>query len=331
MESFLLAGDIGGTKTTLAIVDPKKGPRSYLAKATYPSGNYSTFADLLDEFLKGDILNLTRASFGVAGPIFEGKVQMSNLPWHIDESQISEKLKIPVQLLNDIIAIAHAVPILNSDDLETLSFGKTVDHDPIAVIAPGTGLGEAYLHWNGTGYIFCPSEGGHVDFAPINKIQVELLQYMQDRFEHVSYERVCSGPGLFNLYTFLRDSGEYPEPEWLREQILAVADPTPVITQAALEGRAEIAMASLKLFVSILGNEAGNLALKVLARGGVYLGGGIPPRIISFLKDDLFMDSFVHKGRFSSLLENIPVYIIHNPEAALIGASYNGIMQEKNN
>jgi len=325
MESFILAGDIGGTKTTLAIIDPIKGPRTFIVKETLPSSNYPTLDALLDVFLEGKNFSLSRACFGIAGPIFEGSVQMPNLPWLIKESTLSEKLKISVHLINDLEAIATSVPILEKDDLETLSSGKSARHGSLAVIAPGTGLGEAYLHWNGTDYQSYPSEGGHVDFAPTNQMQFELMTYLQDRFGHVSYERVCSGPGLINLYAFFKESGKYPEPDWLRAQISKIDNPAPIISQAALEGKAEIAVATLDLFVSILGREAGNLALNVLATGGVYLGGGIPPRIIPFLKKELFMDSFKNKGRFSTMLANIPVYIICNPDAALVGAAYYGL------
>ena len=325
MESFILAGDIGGTKTTLAIFDPIKGPRTFIAKETLPSGNCPTFEALLDVFLEGKNFPLSRACFGIAGPIFEGSVQMPNLNWLIDESTLSEKLKIPVHLINDLEAIATSVPILEKDDLETLSSGKAARRGSLAVIAPGTGLGEAHLHWNGAGYQSYPSEGGHVDFAPTNQMQFELMTTLQDRFGHVSYERVCSGPGLLNIYAFFKESGKYLEPEWLREQISRVKNPAPIISQAAMEGKAEIAVETLDLFVSILGREAGNLALKVLATGGVYLGGGIPPRIIPLLKKELFLDSFKNKGRFSTMLANIPVYIICNPDAALVGAAYHDL------
>jgi glucokinase len=246
---------------------------------------------------------------------------MPNLPWLIEESTLSEKLNIPVHLINDLEAIANSVPILEKDDLETLSSGKSTRFGSLAVIAPGTGLGEAHLHWNGTGYQSYPSEGGHVDFAPINQMQFELMTYLQDRIGHVSYERVCSGPGFLNLYAFFKEKGKYPEPEWLRSQICKAENSAPIISQAAFEGKVEIAVATLDLLVSILGREAGNLALKVLATGGVYMGGGIPPRILPFLKKDIFMNSFKDKGRFSTMLANIPVYVIRNPDAALMGAA----------
>jgi len=244
------------------------------------------------------------------------------LPWFIRESDLSNHLNIPVYLLNDLEALANSVLILEKEDLEVLSSGKPVERSSLAVIAPGTGLGEAHLHWVGTNYRSFASEGGHVDFAPTNQIEFELMLYLKEHIGHVSYERVCSGPGLVNLYNFFKDSGKYEEPEWLGKQIATMVNSAPVISQAALENKAEIAVATLNLFTSILGREAGNLALKELATGGVYLGGGIPPRILPFLKKDVFLNSFKDKGRFSALLANIPVYVIRNPDAALIGAAY---------
>jgi glucokinase len=326
LKSFVLAGDIGGTKTTLAIIDPIKGHKNFIVKQTLPSSNSPTFDALLDEFLIANDFPISRACFGVAGPIFEGNVQMLNLPWLIKESTLTKKLKIPVHLINDLEAIATSVPILEKEDLETLSKGKLTKQGSLAVIAPGTGLGEAHLHWNETSFHSYPSEGGHVDFAPTTPMQFELLTFLQEQFGHVSYERVCSGPGLLNIYAFFKKSGKYPEPEWLGEQISKDKNPAPIISKAALEGKAEIAVATLDVFVSILGREASNLALKVLATGGVYLGGGIPPRIIPFLKKDLFMESFINKGRLSSMLTNIPVHIICNPDAALMGAATHALM-----
>jgi len=325
MDSFILAGDIGGTKTTLAIIDPVKGPRTFIVKKTFPSGDYPSFETLLDKFLKGENYSFSRACFGIAGPIFDGSVQMLNLAWLIKESTLSKKLKIPVYLINDLEAIASSVPILEKDDLETLSPGKSIRYGSLAVIAPGTGLGEAHLHWNGTSYQSYPSEGGHVDFAPTNQMQIELLTFLQNRIEHISYERVCSGPGILNIYIFFKESGKFPEPDWLHEQISKVDNPAPIISQAALENKAEIAIATLDLFTTILGSEAGNLALKVLATGGVYLGGGIPPKIIPFLRKKSFMDSFINKGRLTTMLMNTPVHIICNPDAALVGAAYHGL------
>jgi glucokinase len=323
--SIQLAGDVGGTKTALAIIDSELGPRNFLEKAIYPSADYPSLDALVAKFLKGKKWQLARASIDVAGPVVNGRCQTTNLPWVIEEKSLSKELGIPVRLVNDLDAIAYAIPLLEAGDLETLNPGVPVKHGALAVVAPGTGLGEAFLEWNGTDYRPYPSEGGHTDFAPSGQMQLKLLIYLMDRFGHVSYERICSGIGLPNLYAFFKDNGICSEPDWLREQIAAAPDPAPVISQAALDDKAEIAVATLDLFVSILGSEAGNLALKVLATGGIYLGGGIPPRIIPFLKKAEFFHSVQNKGRFSSLLANIPIHIILNPEAALIGAARHGL------
>jgi glucokinase len=228
----------------------------------------------------------------VAGPVVAGRATITNLPWVVDEEQLQAALNLSfVHLLNDLEAIAHAVPFLEPADLHTLNEGQPAPGGTIAVIAPGTGLGEAFLTWDGSRYCPHASEGGHTDFGPVNPLEVELLRYLQDRFEHVSYERICSGLGLPNIYAFLKDSGYADEPAWLAEELTAADDPTPVIVNAALhpayggderEG-SELCVATLNTFVSILGAEAGNLALKVLASGGVYLGGGIPRRILPAL------------------------------------------------
>jgi len=230
-------------------------------------------------------------------------------------------------LLNDLAAIAHAVPFLEPADLHTLNEGQPVPGGAIAVIAPGTGLGEAFLTWDGARYRPHASEGGHTDFAPNNPFEVELLRTLQDRFEHVGYERVCSGRGLPNIYAYLKDSGYAEEPAWLTEQLASTDDPTPVIVNAALDGErpCELCVATLNAFVSILGAEAGNLALKVLAGGGVYLGGGIPPRILPALEDEQFMKAFRHKGRMSDFLARVPMRVILNPKVALVGAACHGL------
>ena len=324
-NQFILAGDIGGTKTTLAIFHPEAGPHRPVDKTTFPSRSYPSLQALIEEFLKGKQYQFGKAVFGVAGPVVDGQARVTNLSWTPDIQTLREALGVPVSLLNDLEAIAHALPFLESKDLETLNPGRPVQHAPLAVIAPGTGLGEAFLLWSGTSYVPYPSEGGHADFAPTTTTELELLAYLLPRFGHVSYEQVCSGRGLPNLYAFLKDSGLFQEPGWLHEELDLADDPTSVIVQSALEGKAEICTAALEQFVSILGSEAGNLALKVLATGGVYLGGGIPPRILPFLRSSTFIQSFNRKGRFSGLLSNIPVHVICNPEVALIGAACHGL------
>ena len=325
MGSVHLAGDIGGTKTTLAVIDTDSGPRVFLDKATFPSRDYPSLEAIVKLFLKGEKWIPSQASFGVAGPVIEGQVQATNLPWFLDQAVLSKELGMPVRLLNDLTATAHSVPFLKEADLVTLNPGKPVNHGSLAVIAPGTGLGEGYLNWDGRRYRAFPSEGGHVDFAPTDPLQMRLLAYLQARFGHISYERVCSGSGLPNIYAFMKEEGPAAEPAWLHDQLIQDADPSPIITKAALEGTAEIAIATLDLFSTVLAAEAGNLALKILADGGIYLGGGMPPRMIPFLQKDSFLKSFQNKGRFAALLENIPVHVILNTETALIGAARHGL------
>lgn len=324
-DQFLLAGDIGGTKTRLAIYHPKDGPRHPLAEATFPSADFLSLEALVAEFLRDRGWSIYRASFGIPGPVVDGRVQVTNLPWVVDERALSAELGAPVTLLNDLAAIAQGIPFLEARDLVTLNTGTPAPDGAIAVIAPGTGLGEAFLIWNGDSYVPCASEGGHTDFGPITQTELELLSYLMSRHEHVSYERVCSGIGLPSIYEFLRDTGRYPEPGWLKTELSQAKDPTPVISQAAVTGKVEICVETLKMFVSILGSEAGNLALKVLATGGVYLGGGIPAHILSFLTDAHFMRAFTAKGRFSEMLARVPVHVIRNPEAGLFGAACHGL------
>jgi glucokinase len=271
-------------------------------------------------------VKIERASFGVAGPVVAGRARITNLPWTMGERQLEEVLNLSsVKLLNDLAAIAYAAPSLKSSDLHTLNRGEPAPGGTLAVIAPGTGLGESFLTWDGVRFRPVPSEGGHASFAPVDALQLELLRYLQQRFEHVSFERVCSGKGLPNIYAFLRDSGHADEPEWLAARLAEADDPNPIFTEAALSGKCQLCVATMDTFVSILGAEAGNLALKVLATGGVYLGGGIPRRILPLLKEERFMQSFADKGRFAALLSRVPVHVILHPKAALFGAACYGL------
>jgi glucokinase len=268
---MLLAGDIGGTKTKLAVFSREGGWRTPIAEETFPSANYTGLEELVRVFLEKHDFKIERAGFGVAGPVVEGAATITNLPWVIEEHQLRQELNIPsVSLLNDLEAIAHAIPFLEARDLHTINAGQPVPHGALAVIAPGTGLGEAYLTWNGTSYQAHNSEGGHADFAPTSFFELELLRYVMQRFPHVSYERVCSGKGIPNIYAYLKDSGYAQEPPWLAERLAASSDPTPIIINAALDPDlpCQLCVATLNTFVAILGAEAGNLVLKVLATGG---------------------------------------------------------------
>lgn len=323
---LFLAGDIGGTKTALALFSVEQGLRKPMAEAVFPNRRYASFEEVVKEFLADKDMPVAHASLGVAGPVINERAQLTNLPWVVDARVLSHSLGgVPVRLLNDLVAIAHAIPFLDASDLVTLNGGIAEQHGPLAVIAPGTGLGEAFLIWDGKRYLPVPSEGGHVDFAPTNSTELEMLAFLQPRLGHVSYEQVCSGKGLPNLYAFLKETGRLTEPDWLSAQLAATKDPTPVIVQAAIENKAEICVHALELFVSILGSETGNLALKVLAAGGVYLSGGIPPRILPLLKQKAFLASFTNKGRFSNWLSNVPVHVVTHPATALFGAACHGL------
>jgi glucokinase len=325
---MLLAGDIGGTKTVLAFFSEEEGAHRPLVEETYPSANYASLEAIVAEFAGSHRRQIQGACFGVAGPVHEGRVQVTNLPWLVDSGALSRTLGgAPVTLLNDLEAVAGAIPILEADDLATLQAGEPVPRGPIAVIAPGTGLGEAFLVWDGRRYHAYPSEGGHTDFAPTDATQIQLLQFLMTKYERVSYERVCSGIGVPNVYNGLRKMGvARPNPAVAR-QVAEARDPTPAIFNAALSGACELCLETLQLFVTVLAAEAGNLALKVLATGGVYLGGGIPPRILAHLQSGAFTRSFSHKGRFSAMLSRMPVHVILQPKTALFGAAYRAITQ----
>lgn len=324
---MLLAGDIGGTKTNLAVYAGESGLTAPLAESTFPSRRYDSLEALIEDFREHTQLPFQSAVFGVAGPVVEGKATVTNLPWRMEEKGLKAALGVrKVKLLNDLESIANAVPSLEAKDLHTLREGIPAERAPLAVVAPGTGLGEAFLTWERKRYKAHPSEGGHASFAPVDDEQMEMLAFLRKKIGHVSYERVCSGLGIPNLYAFYKETGRYEEPAWLAEQLAAVADPTPVIVDTALS-RPECAICrcTLEMFVSILGSEAGNMALKVLATGGVYLGGGIPPRILPVLEEGRFLAAFTAKGRFAGLLQNVPVHVILNPKAALLGAASYGL------
>ncbi len=326
-EDLHLAADIGGTKTVLALFTARSGPHNPISESRFASKDYNSLAQIIFDYLDGSEWSIQSATFGVAGPVHGHKVQVTNLPWLVDARKLSDELNgIPIFLLNDLEAIANSIPTLVADDLASIKPGKRNSKGPVAVIAPGTGLGEAYLFWDGRHYRPIPSEGGHTDFAPATSLELELLAYLQPRYDHVSYERVCSGLGIQNLYAFLRDTKKYGEPDWLRDELGETKDLTPVIFNYALEERVEICQATLGLFLSILGSEAGNLVLQVMATGGVYLAGGIPPRIIPQLRGRRFLDAFTRKGRLSNVLMNVPIDVITNPKAALFGAANHALL-----
>jgi glucokinase len=325
--SMLLAGDIGGTKSRLAIFADGGSPREPLAEELLPSERFGGIEALIREFLKRSGLSAERACLAVAGPVIDGRATVTNLPWIADAEQIRRTFGFrSVRLLNDLAATARAVPLLEPAELHTLAPGEPASGGAIALIAPGTGLGEAFLTWDGARYREHASEGGHADFAPGSPLEIELLRELRKESDYVSYEAICSGPGLGRLYRFLRCEGA-EEPSWLTARLSEAADPAPIIVEAALAGTADLCVRTVRLFVSILGAEAGNLALKTLAAGGVYLGGGIVPRIIPFLEEEEFLAAFRRKARMADLLFRMPVHVILDPRAALIGAADRGLAE----
>jgi len=322
----LLAGDVGATKTILGIYAADKGPRQPLAEATFFSSRYPSLAALAGAFLLEAKLAVADACFGVAGPVVNGQATISNLPWRVDQAELKKELGLKsVVLINDVEATALGVPLLNAPELHCLNKGEEIQGGAKAVIAPGTGLGEAFLTWEGARFQAHASEGGQTDFAPTNALEDDLLQHLRDEYGQVSYERVCSGMAIPHLYAYLRESGYAEEPDWLAQQLAKADDPTAFIVNTAVENRAQLCTDVLNLFCSILGAEAGNLALKVMAMGGVYVGGGIPPRIVTLLAKGPFMEAFCCKGRLSELMARIPVYVILDPKVALMGAALKGL------
>jgi glucokinase len=326
---MILVGDIGGTNTRLALFEAlqeSKAPR-HTDIDIFPSAQYAGLDEIAAIFLKQTGASVEVACFGIAGPVRDGVSKVSNLPWVVDAREISVKLAIErVSLLNDLEANAHGIAVLESTDFVTLNEGVAGSSGNRALISAGTGLGEAGLLAEGNGYRPFASEGGHGDFAPRNELEIELLRYLLKRWPHVSCERVLSGPGLFNIYQFLRDTGRGSEPAWLAER-MQHENPSAAISETALAGTAEICVQALDMFVAIYGAEAGNLALKLMATGGIFIGGGIAPKIASKLRDSNFMEAFADKGRFRSLLESIPVRVIMNDKTALLGAANYAAMQ----
>jgi glucokinase len=325
--NMLLAGDVGGTKTAVGIFSVANGPYAPVAQDVFHSADYPSLESIARKFLEKTRMKVDSASFGVAGPVLGGRVKTTNLPWIVDETVIARELSLrSVRVLNDLEATACAVPGLRASDIETLSPGKPAERANIAVLAPGTGLGEAFLTWESGGYRAHSSEGGHGDFAPVDDLQARLLKFMRQRFEHVSYEHVCSGVGIPHIYDFFRDEELTPETAETGAKIAAANDRTAAIVEAALHPSAPSprCRATIEMVVSIMGSEAGNLALKVLATGGVYITGGIPLHILPAMRGARFLESFRKKGRLSEMMERIPVHIIVS-HVGLAGAAAYGL------
>ena len=317
---MILAGDVGGTKVNLALYDFVNGNLQHVRDKRFWAKDYSGLEEIVKEFIVAE--KITAACFGVPGPVREGRLRLTNLPWTLDSRELATHLKIDyVFLINDLQANGYGIAELTSDQIYTLSEGDARQMANRALISAGTGLGQAFMIWDGRDYVPYPSEGGHADFAPRNEDEIDLLRFLKQKYNgRISSERVVSGQGLTNIYEFLRDVRGLEEPLSLAER-MAGEDPNAVITELALAAKSEICEKTLDMFVSAYGAEAGNFALKILALGGLYVGGGIAPRILEKLKDGTFMKAFTDKGRLSQLLVNTPVRVILESKTALMGAA----------
>jgi glucokinase len=316
----LLVGDVGATNTRLALVDRTTGAR--LRELSVPSRSCSGLAEPVLKLLHAAMCPVRGAVFAVAGAVVDGGAKLTNLGWALDEVGLAAELGLEsVHLVNDMVALGHAIPVLGEDAVRTLQAGRPVVGEPIAIIAPGTGLGEAFLTWDPQQYVVHPTEGGHADFAPMDATQEQLLGWLRPRFGHVSTERVCSGRALPSLYAFVREQGRLPESAALARQIAQAEDPTPVIIEAALASPpCPLAAAAVNMLCEILAAEAGNVALRTLALGGVYLAGGLPRRLVGFLERPEIRARFRDKGRLSGLLERIPLRVVLQANVGLVGA-----------
>jgi glucokinase len=318
--NHFLAGDIGGTKTRLAVVEVSGTKVKVVHEVSYPSSDYATLEKLLNDFLSGTEIP-RYAAFGIAGPVQGRVAKTTNLPWHLDADALQHQFGFAhCDLLNDLEATAYGLPALGVDDFFILQHGTPNSIGNTAVIAAGTGLGEAGLYWDGRHHQPFATEGGHASFSPDNELDIALLRHLQHKYQHVSWERVVSGMGLLDMHEFMRLHHHVAVPDWLAEE-MRKADAAAAIAHAALSGRDDICVETLNWFVRLYGAEAGNLALKVMSRGGLYIGGGIAPKILPLLQHREFLEAFLNKGRMHPLLEAMPVRVILNDRAALLGAA----------
>ncbi len=340
--TIVLAGDIGGTKTLLRLAQKNSDGLTILYEQRFAGADYASFSDVLRAFLEAAKIHLSKlptlsaACFGIAGPVRDRRSQLTNLGWSFDSDRLAEEFNIAkVSLINDFVAVGYGVLGLQPHDLHTLQDGQVVERSPIGVIGAGTGLGEAFLGWNGDRYEVYPTEGGHADFAPRNELEIELLQYLLKRHDRVSVERVASGTGIVAIYQFLRDrqvappeSAEIAEKVRLWEAGDLTSGAASAIADAALTNCGinsetnidRLATQTMQMFVSAYASEVGNLALKLIPNGGLYIAGGIAPKILPLLQDGTFLQILKNKGRVSPVLEDIPIHIVLNPEVGLIGA-----------
>jgi glucokinase len=329
-NAVILAGDVGGTKTRLLLVRLKERQLTIINEKSYQTREYQSLVQLFRSFLDKDWPAIDGICLGVAGPVNEGKVQGTNFPWEITAEEIKKELQCAsVLLMNDLEANAYGLAALEAKDFEILKSGSNIAGNA-AVLSVGTGLGEAGLYWDGARYHPFATEGGHCDFSPRNELDVELWRFLQKKYGHVSWERVLSGPGISHMHDFLRHYRGQTAPPWLQKELLEEEDAAKVITKAALERKDAVCVETLELFVRFLAVEAAQLALKTKATGGIYMGGGIIPKILKGIDRDLFCKNFVQVGRLSPLLEKVPVRVVLNEKTALLGAAYYGAMAYQN-
>jgi glucokinase len=320
-KTTYLAADIGGTKTNVGLFVPGKKKPRLQEMETYASRDARNFETILERFMEKRGPSVASACFGIAGPVVNGRSKATNFPWVVSENRIRDHFQWnDVCLVNDLEATASSIPALNPEQICHLNRVRARKNGNIGIVAPGTGLGEALLVRQGGDLRVLPSEGGHVDFAPNTEEEVSLWRYLREQWGHVSVERVLSGPGLVSIYRWLKHSGRYQEPEWLAER-METEDQAPVIAKTALESGLPLCKQAMAHFVSILGAVSANLALTAMTFGGIYLGGGIPPKILAFLQEDIFLQAFTDKGRFKGFMEKIPVMVILDSRAALLGAA----------
>ena len=318
-QGLFLVGDIGVTTSHLTLLGPAGRE---LQSASMSSKAYPSLELLVQACLMGSRSCTARAVFAIAGPVTGASAHLTNLSWAVEANTVRDSLGFrEVVLINDVEALALAVPDLGPEDLHTLSAGRPVEDGPVAVIAPGTGLGEAFLTWSDGRAVAHPSEGGHAEFAPADETQQEFLHFLSAESDHVGYERVASGSGLPKIRRFFRDARGISEPPAIEERLGAAEDPTPIIIEAAQTGASDLCVRTVETFASIVAAKAGNLALKILSTGGVFLGGGLPPHLLPFLERQAFLDAFCNRGRFTSLMEAIPIHVILQSHAALRGAA----------
>jgi glucokinase len=328
-RAMILAGEIGATRTRLAAFETEGNRLSRVVEKIYMSHDYASLPDILPQFIRGEGIPVHSACFGVAGPVRSGRSKISNLPWTIDAGELAKQLKLPlVGLLNDLEAYAYGIDALESKDFITISEGSEEAEGNRAVISAKTGLGVAGLFWDGFRHHPFPCEGGHADFAPRNDLQMELLAYLLKKHGRVSAERILSGPGIKNIYDFLRDAHKAEEPAWLHDQMAAADDPPALISQLAAEGKAAICDQTMSVFVSAFGAETGNCALHYMTTGGIFIGGSIAARNVERMKDPAFLQAFLDKGRMETLLKDMPVKIILNDDCGLIGAARYTLVQK---